>query len=372
MTQRSTALFKVQNYKEEAAGALGASPSGSHPSLDPPGGTCAVPVASAVLSPRWTALGLRSDAASSTGKPPAPPPLEPTATEFARMAPGTACQEEGGGPISVAPETPCYPHGPSPTSAHARHSGCLLPTLGLLTWGGRAPGCRPPVALGGAAPGTGCPAGSPRPCPRRGPGRSTGSSAPPLPHSSGCKRPACTATWGKQESGGAPGEPGFPSRPPQTRKGLEKVLFPGSHFYVSTGRLSAVDREHSEDPTLQKGKLKADVSRKAMGEGAGHPRGPAETSVSNRNPSPTITWARPPRTPNLLPRCVSTSHQHCPSNYTYTHLHIYIFPSIFFVIRPPAPSPQRLLHEHGDVLLAVVSPCDNTAAGHSRCPVKSK
>ena len=203
MTQRSTALFKVKNYKEEAAGALGASPSGSHPSLDPPGGTCAVPVASAVLSPRWTALGLRSDAASSTGKPPAPPPLELTATEFARMAPGTACQEEGGGPISVAPETLCYPHGPSPTSAHARHSGCLLPTLGLLTWGGRAPGCRPPVALGGAAPGTGCPAGSPRPCPRRGPGRSTGSSAPPLPHSSGCKRPACTQAWkpGSQHAG---------------------------------------------------------------------------------------------------------------------------------------------------------------------------
>lgn len=133
---------------------------------------------------------------------------------------------------------------------------------------------------------------------------------------------------------GRPGGPGFPSRPPQTGKGLEKVLFPGSHFYVSPGRLSAVDREHSEDPTLQKGKLKADVSRKAMGEGAGHPRGPAETSVSNRNPTPIVTRARSPRTPNLLSRCVSTSHQHRPSNYTYTHIH----QSSLSCVPPPAPS----------------------------------
>ena len=43
-------------------------PIGLPPSLAP-GGTCAVPVALVALSPRWTALRLCSDAASSSGKP---------------------------------------------------------------------------------------------------------------------------------------------------------------------------------------------------------------------------------------------------------------------------------------------------------------
>ena len=184
---------------------------------------------------------------------PSPPPLELTATEFARMAPGAACQEEGGGPVSVAPTTPCYPHGPSPTSAHARHSGCLLPTLGLLTWAGRAPGCRPPVAPGGAAPGTGCPAGSPRPCPRRGPGHSTGSSAPPLPHSSGCKRPACTATWGKRESGGAPGDPASPHVHPRPERAWKRFSFRGVTFTSPLGGSAQWTENIQKTPLCRRG-----------------------------------------------------------------------------------------------------------------------
>ena len=159
---------------------------------------------------------------SAPALPTPSPPLEPTALpEFARVSPLTPSAACRGDPVSCATELPFNPHGPGPASAQARSTGCLLHILGLLTWAGRAPGCRLPAALGEAAPGTGYPAGSPRPCPPRGCGRSTGSCARLLPHSSRCRPPAGTATWGKPESGGPRGVGGFPSLP-QTGKGLER------------------------------------------------------------------------------------------------------------------------------------------------------
>lgn len=356
MAHRSTALSKVLSCQEKPRGHWELPHQAPTRLWMPLAGPALSPWPRAVLGPRWTALGLCSDAASSTGKPPAPPPLEPTATEFAGMTPDAACQE-GVRVLFLVPlrRPPRNPQGPAPrqhlAGAQAAHCpGCPLPRLGLLTWAGRAPGCRPPAALGGAAPGTGCPAGSPRPCPPRGPGHSTGSSAPPLLHSSGCRPPACTATWGKQESGGVQGEPGFPSRPPQTGKGLENVLSLGSHCLHREEQCRG--QRTFRRPRFAEGEVEGRSVQKSNGEGAGHPRGPAETSVSNRNPSLTITRTRPARTPNLLPHCVSTSHQHCPSDSTYTHIHIYIFPSIVFVMRPPAPSPRRLLREHGAACLS--------------------
>lgn len=191
-----------------------------------------VPGALAVLCPSWTTLRLHSDAASSTGKRPCPPhPVTPIRTNSTAwvcwsVSSDTECSLPGG-PVSCATELPFNPHGPGPASAQARSSGCPLHTLGLLTWAGRALGCRPPAAPGEAAPGTGCPAGSPRPCPPRGPGHSTGSSARLLPHRSRCRPPAGTATWGKPESGGPRGVGGFPS-PPQTGKGPKRFSLRGS------------------------------------------------------------------------------------------------------------------------------------------------
>ena len=118
---------------------------------------------------------------------------------------------------------------------------------------GRARGCRPPAALGGAAPGTGCPAGSPRPCPPRGPGHSTGSSAPPLPHSSGCKRPACTATWGKRVSGGAPGDPASPHVHPRPERAWKRFSFRGVTFTSPLGGSAQWTENIQKTPLCRRG-----------------------------------------------------------------------------------------------------------------------
>lgn len=115
--------------------------------------------------------------------------------------------------VPCATEWPLTPTALGLVSATPGAQAAYWATGGLLTWVGRAPGCRPPAAVGEAAPGTEYLAGSPRLCPPRGPGHSTGSSARRLPHSSRCRPPACTATWGKPVSGGHPRERASPHFP---------------------------------------------------------------------------------------------------------------------------------------------------------------
>lgn len=89
------------------------------------------------------------------------------------------------------------PTSPAVTGLGSAHSGTLssfLDTLGLLTWPGRALGCRPPAAPGAAAPGTGYLAGPPRPHAPRGPAHSTAASAQTLLRSSRYTPPAYTST----------------------------------------------------------------------------------------------------------------------------------------------------------------------------------
>lgn len=152
------------------------------------------------------------------------------------------------GAVPCAAEPPSHPHGTWPGIGTHRSSSHLLDVLGLLTWVGRAPGHRPPAASGEAARGTGRPAGPPRPRPPREPGHSTASSARRLPHSSRCRPPACTATWGEPESGAYPEQPGTPLVSLH-REGPGEALS-GGHIGISNERLGTVDRGHSGEPTL--------------------------------------------------------------------------------------------------------------------------
>lgn len=186
---------------------------------------------------------------------------------------------------------PLVPMAPRLASAHTRSSGPLLDILRLLTWAGRALGCRPPVALGEAAPGTGHLAGSLRPCPPRGPGHNTGSSAQALPHSSHCRLPACTATWGKPESGvGDSEEPGVPLISPH-QEGPEEVLSLGVTLMSPRRGLAQGTEDMQKNPFYRQERRgqKNRCFQKALVKGQA-PERSCKMSVSNRNPSPPHYW----------------------------------------------------------------------------------
>ena len=101
--------------------------------------------------------------------------------------------------------------------------------------------------------------------------------------------------------------------------------------------------ENVQRPHSTEGEAEGRCAQKSNGEGVGHPRGPAETSVSNRNPSPTITRARPRQDSQpsftLLPRHTNSVPQLRTCRHTCTYVPLSLIYHLSPRPQPPASAP---------------------------------